>query len=212
MPFRTRRSRARTWYSLTGNAILASLSEGLDICPNTRVSHISYSNDGVSVGDMDADYVVCTVSLGVLKAGAAVFEPALPRVVQDAIDALGFGTVTKIALKFGKPFWELETQYFGIMTEPKGRWNYWLNYRTVSVENILLGLPFGQYAPVAERMNREDMTQDAISVLTSVWGRCGHCATGRSDHALGGVRTFGGTIPIAQRAVQFLNMRALCIQ
>lgn len=155
---------------MTGNTILASLSERLDICPNTRVSHISYGSDGVRVGDMAADYVVCTVSLGVLKAGAAVFEPALPRDVQDAIDALGFGTVTKIALKFGEPFWELETQYIGIMTEPKGRWNYWLNYRTVSVENILLGLSFGQYAPVADRMNREDMTQDVISVLKSVWG------------------------------------------
>jgi len=53
---------------------------------------------------------------------------------------------------------------------PKGRWNYWLNYRTFSDENILLGLSVGDYAPVADRMGKAAMTEDALDVLRSVWG------------------------------------------
>jgi monoamine oxidase len=56
------------------------------------------------------------------------------------------------------------------MTEPKGRWNYWLNYRTFSDKNILLGLSFGRYAPIADQMTPAAMTNDALDVLRSVWG------------------------------------------
>tara|TARA_R110000868_G_scaffold41729_5_gene142137 strand:- start:138 stop:1478 length:1341 start_codon:yes stop_codon:yes gene_type:complete len=152
------------------DAVLVPLSDGLDIRLNTRVSQISYRADGVDVDGVAADYVVCAVPLGVLKAGGIIFDPALPDAVQDAVNKIGFGTVTKIAFKFAAPFWDVETQYFGMMTEPKGRWNYWLNYRTFCDENILLGLSFGQYAPIADRMSKEEMTADALSVLRSVWG------------------------------------------
>ncbi|WP_166415528.1 flavin monoamine oxidase family protein [Cochlodiniinecator piscidefendens] len=157
---------------LTGgyDTILAPLIDGLDIRLNSAVSQISYGEDGVEVDGIHADYVICAVPLGVLKAGKIDFIPALPQTTQSAIDEIGFGTVTKIALKFDRPFWNAETQYFGIMTEPKGRWNYWLNYLTFSNENILLGLSFGQYAPIADRMTQDEMTEDAIEVLRSVWG------------------------------------------
>lgn len=152
------------------DAILAPLSDGIDVRLNSTVFQISYGKDGVEVNGIEADYAVCAVPLGVLKAGTIAFDPALPSAVQDAVNEIGFGTVTKIALKFDKPFWNVETQYFGVMTEPKGRWNYWLNYRKFSNENVLLGLSFGQYAPVADRMSQDDMTKDAMEVLQSVWG------------------------------------------
>jgi len=151
------------------DAIIAPLATGLDIRLNTPVSNISYAKDGVKVDGMSADFAVCTVPLGVLKSGAIAFDPPLPRSTQKAIEQVGFGTVTKIALKFEEAFWDTQTQYFGIMTEPKGRWNYWLNYRTFSDENILLGVSVGQYAPVADRMSKSEMTEDALEVLRGVW-------------------------------------------
>lgn len=150
--------------------ILEPLAEGLDIRLNTPVSWIWYGEEGVEVDGFEADYLVCAVPLGVLKAGTIEFIPPLPEAMQNAVDEIGFGSVTKIALKFEEPFWDISTQYFGIMTEPKGRWNYWLNYRTFSDENILLGLSVGRYAPFADRMSAEEMTNDALSVLRSVWG------------------------------------------
>lgn len=150
--------------------ILAPLIDGLDIRLQTPVSQVSYSDDGVSVDGNKADFVVCTVPLGALKAGTINFDPALPAAIQNAIDEIGFGAVTKIAMKFDEPFWDLDTQYFGIMTKPMGRWNYWMNYRTFSDQNVFLGLSFGSYAPVADRMSDAEMTDDALKVLRSVWG------------------------------------------
>lgn len=150
--------------------ILAPLVQGLDIRLRSKVSKVKYGANGVQVNGLNADYVVCSVPLGVLKAKAIAFDPPLPAPMASAIREIGFGTVTKIALKFDTPFWDTDVQYFGIMTEPRGRWNYWLNYRTFSNENILLGLSVGDYAPVADRMSQSAMTKDALRVLRSVWG------------------------------------------
>ncbi|MFK7745597.1 MAG: flavin monoamine oxidase family protein, partial [Roseobacter sp.] len=152
------------------DAIIAPLAEGLNIRLNTPVTEIWYDDGEVEVNGMSADYVICTAPLGVLKSGAIEFDPPLPEAVQDAIENIGFGSVTKIALKFDTPFWDIDTQYFGILTETMGRWNYWLNYRTFSHENILLGLSVGQYALIADKMSEAAMTRDAMEVLRSVWG------------------------------------------
>lgn len=154
--------------------LLGPLMRDLDIRFATVASAVGYDvDDGVTVktdkGTFDADYCVCSVPLGVLKAGKIRFDPRLPSDHLSRIDRVGFGSVTKIAFKFPEPFWDIETQYFGIMTEQKGRWNYWLNYRTFAPENILLGLSVGAYAPVADRMSDAEMAADALAVLRDVW-------------------------------------------
>ena len=150
--------------------IFAPLASGLDIRLNAPVSQINYDADGVTVAGERADYAICTASLGVLKSDQITFDPPLPNDVQDAIEHVGFGSVTKIALKFAEPFWAITTQYVGCMTQPDGRWNFWMNYRTFSDENILLGVSMGRYAPIADRMSKAAMTEDALDVLRSVWG------------------------------------------
>jgi monoamine oxidase len=154
--------------------ILKPLADGLDIKLSQPVTSIEYDADeGVVVttesGTIEADYCICTVPLGVLKANNVKFDPELPSGYRSSINDLGFGSVTKLALKFDTPFWDTETQYFGITSEPKGRWNYWLNYRTFSDENILLGLSVGDYALEADEMSDDEMVEDALDVLRNVW-------------------------------------------
>lgn len=112
---------------------------------------------------------MCSVPLGVLKAKKIEFKPSLPITYQQKINRLGFGSVTKIAIKFEAAFWDPDVQYFGIVTKPKGRWNIWLNYRTFSNQNILLGISVGAYALITDKMSQEEQTADAIKVLKSVW-------------------------------------------
>ncbi|MBT3927713.1 MAG: NAD(P)-binding protein [Rhodospirillaceae bacterium] len=154
--------------------ILAPIAEGLDIRLSTRVSAVQYGDGGVTVetdqGTFAGDYVVCSIPLGVLKAGTVAFNPPLPSNYRENIEDIGFGSVTKIALKFDAAFWDVETQYFGIMTAQKGRWNYWVNYRTFAPENIILGLSVGAYAPLADRMSDAEMQADALEILRDVWG------------------------------------------
>jgi monoamine oxidase len=156
------------------SAILEPIAKGLDIRLKTVVSAIRYGDDGVTVetsaGAFEADYCVCSLPLGVLQAKKVAFDPALPSEYQGDIAKIGFNSVTKIAFKFEQAFWDVETQYFGVMTETKGRWCFWLSYRTFTDENILLGLSVGAYAPVADRMSDAEMSKDALEVLRGVWG------------------------------------------
>ncbi len=152
--------------------ILAPLAEGLDIRLNRPVKRVEFDEDedGVYVDGEWADYVVCAVPLGVLKAGEIRFEPALPARMREAVENIGLGSVTKIALKFETAFWDEDTQYFGLQTAPVGRWGYWVNYTPFVDENILLGLSFGDYAFQADGLSDADITRDAMEVLRNVWG------------------------------------------
>jgi len=154
--------------------ILKLLTDNLKLLLNTPVTKIVYGGNGVEViaggKKFTADYVLCSVSLGVLKRKQIKFDPPLPNSYQRKIDKLGFGSVTKIAIKFSKAFWDPDVQYFSIATETKGRWVIWLNYRTFSKQNILLGISVGDYAITADKMNDKKLTADAIDALKTVWG------------------------------------------
>lgn len=56
--------------------------------------------------EFPADYVIVTVSLGVLKhQHDKLFCPALPAEKVEAICKLGYGYVNKIFLEYARPFW-----------------------------------------------------------------------------------------------------------
>lgn len=56
--------------------------------------------------EFPADYVIITVSLGVLKhQHDKLFCPALPAEKVEAICKLGYGYVNKIFLEYARPFW-----------------------------------------------------------------------------------------------------------
>ncbi len=156
------------------DAILAPLTKGLNIHLSTPVNSVTVGKNGVAVETAEdefiADVCICAVPLGVLKFGGLAFRPALPQSHLQAMNRIGLGSVTKIAMKFDRPFWDIETQYFGVMTETMGRWGLWLNYRTFTQENILVGLSLGDYALVADGMSDREMIADALDVLRRAWG------------------------------------------
>ncbi|MBL4647295.1 MAG: FAD-dependent oxidoreductase [Rhizobiales bacterium] len=155
--------------------ILTPLAEGLDIRLGHPVEKIEYeAGDGASVYvggiEFEANFVICTCPLGVLQSGDIEFDPPLPKKITKSINHIGMGNVTKIALKFEQAFWPVDTQYFGLMTKEKGRWNYFLNYRTFSKQNILLGFSVGDYAQKAEQLSDQEMTADAMDAIRSMFG------------------------------------------
>lgn len=55
------------------------------------------------------DHVIVTSSLGFLRNNLKTFfKPPLPKIKQDLIKSIGFGTVNKIILQFKRPFWNDE--------------------------------------------------------------------------------------------------------
>lgn len=100
-------------------SVVDALADGLDVRRNHVVTRIETGAGPVRVvtgqGDFCADKVLVTLPLGVLKAGAVVFDPPLPEAKRSAITRLGFGTLNKIALHFAEPFWPREQYAFGYL-------------------------------------------------------------------------------------------------
>ncbi|XP_058832606.1 spermine oxidase-like [Topomyia yanbarensis] len=72
-----------------------------------------YCTDG---SQYDADHVIVTVSLGVLKENLhTLFNPQLPSVKRNAITGIHFGTVNKVILEFETPFWTEMGNTFGLL-------------------------------------------------------------------------------------------------
>ena len=154
--------------------ILRPLLEGLDMRLGNVVKRISHAGQKITVTTTSGnrvvgDYLVCTLPLGVLKSGAVEFDPPLPTGHRRAIETVPMGNVTKAALKFPNAFWPTDTQYFGFLNEVKGKWPYFVNYRTFTDVNVLIGLSFGDYAAVAEAKTDEQIWEEIAGMLAAAW-------------------------------------------
>jgi monoamine oxidase len=73
---------------------------------STPVSAIRWNGRGVALetaaGSLTAGAAIVTVPIGVLKAGGIRFTPELPAPLQEALDGLGMGAYTKLALKIDR--------------------------------------------------------------------------------------------------------------
>jgi len=61
---------------------------------------------------IDADNVIITLPLGVLKSKTVNFHPPLPKLKQRAIDRMGMGVLNKCAMSFPHKFWGDEVRDF----------------------------------------------------------------------------------------------------
>jgi len=103
-----------TW--LKGNARTFMTENDDRLVLNTVVSSIEYSDDSVTLhmddgSCIEADYAVCTASLGVLQQDLIKFKPKLPRWKSIALNQFQMGTYTKIFFQFNETFWPEDTQF-----------------------------------------------------------------------------------------------------
>jgi len=150
------------------------LAEGLEIRLNTRVTSINYSNTKSTItanGDnIEADYVIVTVPLGVLKNNTISFTPALPTNKINAIANTNMGNVNKFLLVWNTPFWDTNLQYIGYTPDIKGKFNYFLNINKFTPSNGLMTFAFGDYATVTENMTDSQIINEIMLHLKTIYG------------------------------------------
>ena len=150
------------------------LTTGLDIRLNTRVSSINYANAKVGItangNKIEADYVVVSVPLGVLKNNAISFSPELPTNKINAISNTNIGNVNKFLLVWNTPFWDTKLQYIGYTPETKGKFNYFLNIKKFTPSNGLMTFAFGDYATVTESMADSQIISEIMLHLKGIYG------------------------------------------
>lgn len=150
------------------------LAQGLDIRLNTRVTSINYSKTKSTItasgNKIEADYVLVTVPLGVLKNNAIAFIPALPTNKINAIANTNIGTVNKFLLVWNTPFWDTNLQYIGYTPNDRGKFNYYLNIKKFTPSNGLMTFAFGDYATVTESMTDSEIINEIMLNLKSIYG------------------------------------------
>jgi hypothetical protein len=135
----------------------------ISVTYNKRVTSITYNSTGVVLTTADsstynADYVIITIPLGVLKSTDAssrvTFSPALPPATANGIAQLGFGNVVKIALLFPTNWWPTGTHYYGLAQGTnRGLFTYFLNVHALSTKPVLMTFALGAAADTAEGMS-----------------------------------------------------------
>ncbi|KAG2324759.1 hypothetical protein Bca52824_007487 [Brassica carinata] len=152
--------------------VINTLSKGLDIRLNHRVTKITRRYNGVKVttekGDtFAADAAVIALPLGVLKSGNIEFEPKLPDWKQEAINDLGVGIENKIILNFDNVFWP-NVEFLGVVAETSYGCSYFLNLHKATNHPVLVYMPAGQLARDIEKMSDESAANFAFSQLQKI--------------------------------------------
>ncbi|KAH0544516.1 hypothetical protein FGG08_001415 [Glutinoglossum americanum] len=162
----------------------------LDVRKQCVVKRVMYTAEGAE-GDskaiidcengvtIEADAVVVTLPLGVLKEQSVSFEPALPEWKTGPIERLGFGTLNKVVLVYEKSFWDEERDMFGLLRRPeageslnqgdyvacRGRFYLFWNCIKTSGRPMLVALMAGDAAHQTESDDDDDLVAEATEVL-----------------------------------------------
>uniref|UniRef100_A0A7S4DHT5 Amine oxidase domain-containing protein n=2 Tax=Lotharella globosa TaxID=91324 RepID=A0A7S4DHT5_9EUKA len=122
----------------------------------------------------DADMVLVTVSLGVLKSKMVTFNPPLPMWKTASIGRLGFGLINKLVLEWKEEdvFWRDVDMFGHIKDSPENRGNnymYW-NLKKVTGKPILVSIFSGKAAHKLESTPKEDLVKEAMEQLRRIYG------------------------------------------
>lgn len=156
--------------------MIRALCKGVPILYGKIVQTIKYGNEGVEVvaGDQlfQADMVLCTVPLGVLKRRSIRFEPELPEKKLEAIDRLGFGLLNKVAMIFPHVFWGEDLDTFGCLnrySQKRGEFFLFYSYHTVSGGPVLIALVAGDAAQVFESTEPSALLDQVMNILKGIY-------------------------------------------
>uniref|UniRef100_A0A182PI88 Amine oxidase n=1 Tax=Anopheles epiroticus TaxID=199890 RepID=A0A182PI88_9DIPT len=132
----------------------------------------------------DADHVICTISLGVLKERyQTLFTPDLPPIKRNAIQGLTIGTVNKLFLEFDKPFWAKGWQGLSLiwnqadLEEVRKMPDSWMEdvfgfYIVDYQPNVLCGWISGKNARRMERASDEEVRRACMFLLRKFMKGC----------------------------------------
>lgn len=182
------------------DALPRLLADGLQISLNTPVNSVSYQPNSVTVraGDQtfDGEAAIVTVPLGVLKAASITFDPPLPEGHAHAVNALGFGVLSKSYFRFRQRTWDTENSFYEYLSAEKGLWAQWFTLPAAAGPIVLAFNPGTrgrsvESTPAAELMagalpvGRRLFGTDAVEVRSSSWTTDPYALGSYSFHAPG---------------------------
>ncbi|CAI5509559.1 unnamed protein product [Closterium sp. Naga37s-1] len=160
-----------------------AVAAGAVLTLNFEVTAIAQSSTGVqitgkntatnAITTLDADVVIVTIPLGVLKANTIAFSPPLPPRKAGALARLGVGAIAKILFFFNQTFWPVNVDEYFIedsqLPANRGRWVDWVNLKRVWGQTALMGVALGEYAERMNGMSDEEVINDAKAKMARMF-------------------------------------------
>jgi monoamine oxidase len=159
------------------------LANGLQIALNTPVTAITRRDNSVIVRagnqSFEGPAAIVTVPLGVLKSGAITFDPPLPQGHTQAVDALGFGVLSKSFFRFNRRTWKAENAFYQFIGTDPGAWSQWFTAPSAAGP-IVVAFNAGDFGRSVESSSPKDLMTKALPIArqllatTSRRWRSGH--------------------------------------
>jgi len=141
--------------------------------PDPQSPVVENSADSETV-QIEADAVIVTVPLGVLKHADITFTPPLSPAKQHAINTVGFGNVVKVIAEFSSVFWPTHTLFLALADEKlanpqdRGLLTYFLNGHKMAKKKVLVGYGLGEGADRLDAMSDEEVAALVMSRCTAL--------------------------------------------
>jgi hypothetical protein len=141
--------------------------------PQATIVQVTVQQPGKEAVVLQADALVCTLPLGILKLsanenGGVIFDPPLPATKLQAIERLGTGLLNKCALSFSHMFWQ-DSDFLGLAEEEHSY--LVLNAAAYTGQPILIFMYGGNFAKEIEEWTDEGIVEDCLDVLKKICGR-----------------------------------------
>lgn len=155
--------------------VIKKMAEGLDIKFEHIVQEIDYTDESIikvitAKGTFEANRVISTVPLGILKDGDVTFSPELPSEKRTAINNLEMGLLNKNYFLFDEVFWDKDADWIIHVTKDHNKWPLFFNFAKYIDKPLIMGFSTGQFAHELEELSDEEIKDSAISALREIYG------------------------------------------
>jgi monoamine oxidase len=155
------------------DALPRLLTDGLQIVLNTPVTAVARRDSAVIVRAGDRSFegpaAIVTVPLGVLKSGAITFDPPLPEGHTHAVNALGFGVLSKSYFRFSRRTWDVENAFYQFIGTDPGVWSQWFTLPSAAAP-IVLAFNAGDRGRSVESSSPKDLMTSALPIARQLFG------------------------------------------
>ncbi len=155
------------------DALPKVLADGLQIVLNTPVTAITRRASSVIVHagnqSFEGPAAIVTVPLGVLKAGSIAFDPPLPEGHTRAVNALGFGVLSKSFFRFDRRTWKTDNAFYLYMGTDPGAWAQWFTL-SGAAGPIVVAFNAGDRGRSVESSSPADVTARALPIARQLFG------------------------------------------
>ncbi len=153
--------------------LFEKFAAGLNIRYQTPVTQIRWNAARVEVQTeagttYTAKQVVITLPLALLQQNAVAFEPELPDSKLSAIHGLGSGSITKLILKFDRPFWERKQEIFLTTLDTQMWWRP--GWGQQNEQAILTAYTGAKGAEKLGSLGKKGAIQSALNDLEKMFG------------------------------------------